>query len=137
VHLVRRKQAAQVIAEQSALLLPWQLLRGVQFLVDARIGGGQMGEVVSGQWQTQSLIRDRGGWRARQILDEMVSIEPANSAPEESAYSLSPKPEAGEEDDSGPDPSFACTRCHKVFSELVKLNTHMKVHLTEKPHECE
>ncbi|XP_036672594.3 zinc finger protein Paris [Drosophila suzukii] len=69
--------------------------------------------------------------------DEMVSIEPANSAPEESVYSLSPKPEAGEEDDSGQDPSFACTRCHKVFSELVKLNTHMKVHLTEKPHECE
>jgi len=72
VHLVRRKQAAQVIAEQSALLLPWQLLRGVQFLVDARIGGGQMGEVVSGQWQTQSLIRDRGGWRARQILVVIV-----------------------------------------------------------------
>jgi len=69
--------------------------------------------------------------------DEMVSIEPANSAPEESVYSLSPKPEAAEEDDSGHDPSFACTRCHKVFSELVKLNTHMKVHLTEKPHECE
>jgi len=36
--------------------------------------------------------------------DEMVSIEPANSAPEESVYSLSPKPEAAEEDDSGHDP---------------------------------
>lgn len=72
MHLVRWEKAAQVIAQQSALLLPRKLLRGVQLLVDARIGGRQMGEVVSGQWQTQSLIRDRGGWRARQILVVIV-----------------------------------------------------------------
>ncbi|XP_070072537.1 zinc finger and SCAN domain-containing protein 5B [Drosophila takahashii] len=67
--------------------------------------------------------------------DEMVSIEPINSAPEESVYSLSPKPETGEEDEAAP--SFPCTICCNVYAERAKLANHMKVHSSEKPHECE
>ncbi|XP_016976324.2 zinc finger protein 184 [Drosophila rhopaloa] len=70
-------------------------------------------------------------------VDEMVSIEPTNSAPEESIYSLSPKPDAGEEEESSQSSSFACKICHNVYTEQIKLTTHMRVHSTEKPHECE
>ncbi|EDV48425.1 zinc finger protein 774 [Drosophila erecta] len=69
--------------------------------------------------------------------DELVSIEPANSAPEESVYSLSPKPQTFEDEDSGQAASFTCNICNNVYSERVKLTNHMKVHSTEKPHECE
>ncbi|XP_017085037.2 zinc finger and SCAN domain-containing protein 12 isoform X2 [Drosophila eugracilis] len=69
--------------------------------------------------------------------DEMVSIEPANSVPEESACSLSPKPATEDEEDSSQTPCFVCTICQNVYTERVKLSNHMKVHNTEKPHECE
>lgn len=69
--------------------------------------------------------------------DELVSIEPAISAPEESVYSLSPKPVTFEDEDSGQAASFTCNICHNVYSERVKLTNHMKVHSAKKPHECE
>ncbi|XP_017060769.1 zinc finger protein 39 [Drosophila ficusphila] len=69
--------------------------------------------------------------------DEMVSIEPSSCTPEESIYSLSPKPETGEEEGACQAQSFACNICQNVYIDRVKLTTHMKVHSTEKPHECE
>ncbi|EDW53875.1 zinc finger protein 184 [Drosophila sechellia] len=69
--------------------------------------------------------------------DELVSIEPAISAPEESVCSLSPKPVTFEDEDCGQAASFSCSICNNVYSERVKLTNHMKVHSAEKPHECE
>ncbi|KAH8374921.1 hypothetical protein KR200_008693, partial [Drosophila serrata] len=72
-------------------------------------------------------------------VDEIISIEHLTSTPtsllkEESVESMTPEPEAGEDDQAL---SLSCKICNKSFPDRIKLAAHLKVHNKEKPHECE
>ncbi|KAH8343713.1 hypothetical protein KR059_005264, partial [Drosophila kikkawai] len=76
---------------------------------------------------------------AADSTDEIISIEPLTSTPTSllEEESISPASEPDEDVGQAHAPPLACTVCHKVYADRVKLAAHLKVHNRGKPHECE
>ncbi|KAH8330340.1 hypothetical protein KR067_001298 [Drosophila pandora] len=75
-------------------------------------------------------------------VDEIISIEPADSLPpspmREERLSMDGGVSCSEAEDSSAQALlFSCNLCPNVYSHRVKLTAHLKVHNNDKPHECE